>query len=183
LRNASGTTVAVWNANGVSIGRGDGSGDVALILGDSVSYTSISFGRNYGSKIGTSTLQKFAFYDSTPIVQPSNINAVSGLINLGLLASGTTYGVLPSSPRTLTTLTSVTFGTVAANDQHYRDVVITGALVNDVVLLGLPSAVSAGAVIQGVVYQTNTVCLSCTNADNSSIDVNTATYRITVIGY
>ena len=183
LRNSSGTTVAVWNANGVSIGRGDGSGDVALILGDSVSYTSISFGRNYGSKIGTSTLQKFAFYDSTPIVQPSNINAVSGLINLGLLASGTTYGVLPSSPRTLTTLTSVTFGTVAANDQHYRDVVITGALVNDVVLLGLPSAVSAGAVIQGVVYQTNTVCLSCTNSDNSSIDVNTATYRITVIGY
>lgn len=87
------------------------------------------------------------------------------------------------SPYSTTTLTSVSFGTVNGNDQHYRDVVVTGALINDIVLLGLPSAVSAGAVIQGVAYKTNTVCLSCTNADNSSINVNTATYRITVIGY
>jgi hypothetical protein len=123
------------------------------------------------------------FYGSTPTAQPANINAVSGMIAVGLLASGTTYGVLPTSPYTCTTLTSITFGTVLANDQHYRDVTVTGAAVNDVVLLGLPTAVSAGAVIQGVVYKTNTVCLSCTNADNSSIVVNTATYRITVIGY
>jgi hypothetical protein len=91
--------------------------------------------------------------------------------------------VLPQSPRTVTTLTSVSFGTLASNDQHYRDVVVTGALVNDIVLVGLPSAISAGAIIQGVVYQTNTVCLSCVNADSVSRDVNTATYRITVIGY
>ena len=63
------------------------------------------------------------------------------------------------------------------------NVTVTGAAVNNVVLLGLPAAVSAGAVIQGVVYKANTVCLSCTNTDNTSIDVNTATYRITVIGY
>jgi hypothetical protein len=123
------------------------------------------------------------FYGSTPTAQPANINAVSGMIAVGLLASGTTYGVLPTSPYTVTTLTSVTFGTVAANDQHYRDVTVTGAVVNDVVLLGLPAAVSAGAVIQGVVYKTNTVCLSCTNADTGSLAINTATYRITVIGY
>ena len=123
------------------------------------------------------------FYGSTPTAQPANINAVSGLINVGLIASGVSYGVLPTSSYTVTTLTSVTFGTVNANDQHYRDVVVTGATVNGIVLLGLPSAVSAGAVIQGVAYKTNTVCLSCTNADSASIDVNTATYRITVIGY
>jgi hypothetical protein len=123
------------------------------------------------------------FYGNTPTAQPSNINAVSGMIAIGLLASGTTYGVLPQSPYTVTTLTSVSFGTVNANDQHYRDVTLTGADVNNVVLLGLPSAVSAGAVIQGVVYKTNTVCLSCTNSDNAAINVNTATYRITVIGY
>ena len=123
------------------------------------------------------------FYGSTPTAQPANINAVSGLINVGLIASGVSYGVLPQSSYTVTTLTSVTFGTVNANDQHYRDVVVTGATVNGIVLLGLPSAVSAGAVIQGVAYKTNTVCLSCTNADSASIDVNTATYRITVIGY
>jgi hypothetical protein len=91
--------------------------------------------------------------------------------------------VLPQSIETITLLTSVTFGTINANDQHYRDVVVTGAAVNDIVLIGLPAAVSAGAVIQGVAYKANTVCLSCTNADNTSIAVNTATYRITVIGY
>jgi len=123
------------------------------------------------------------FFTATPVAQPSQINAVSGMINLGLLASSVTYGVLPTSPYTVTTLTSVSFGTINANDQHYRDVTVTGAAVNNVVLLGLPTAVSAGAVIQGVVYKTNTVCLSCTNADNTAIDVNTATYRITVIGY
>jgi len=123
------------------------------------------------------------FYNSALTARPSNINVVSGLINVGLIASGTSYGVLPLSPYTVTTLTSVTFGTVAANDQHYRDVVVTGATVNDIVLIGLPAAVSAGAVIQGVAYKANTVCLSCTNADTGSLAINTATYRITVIGY
>jgi hypothetical protein len=123
------------------------------------------------------------FYGSTPTAQPANINAVSGMIAVGLLASGTSYGVLPQSPYTVTTLTSVSFGIVNANDQHYRDVTVTGAAINNLVLLGLPAAVSAGAIIQGVVYKANTVCLSCINADNAAIDVNTATYRITVIGY
>jgi len=123
------------------------------------------------------------FYGTTPTAQTLNGNVVSGLINVGLIASGVSYGLLPQSSYTVTTLTSVTFGTVNGNDQHYRDVVVTGATVNGIVLLGLPSAVSAGAVIQGVAYKTNTVCLSCTNADSASIDVNTATYRITVIGY
>jgi hypothetical protein len=115
--------------------------------------------------------------------QPTATNVITALINTGLIASGVTYGVLPQSPYTVTTLASVTFGAVAGNDQHYRDVVVTGAAVNDIVLIGLPTAISAGAIIQGVVYKANTVCLSCTNADSVSRDVNTATYRITVIGY
>ena len=115
--------------------------------------------------------------------QPTATNVVTSLIDTGLIASGTTYGVLPQSPRTVTTLTSVTFGTLAGNDQHYRDVVVTGAAVNDIVLIGLPSAVSAGIVIQGVAYKANTVCLSAIHADTGSVDLNTATYRITVIGY
>ena len=123
------------------------------------------------------------FYGTTITAQPANINVVSGLINVGLIASGATYGVLPQSSRTVTTLTSVTFGTLAGNDQHYRDVVVTGAAVNDIVLVGLPSAVSSGIVIQGVVYQANTVCLSAIHSDTGSVALNTATYRITVIGY
>ena len=166
----------------------------ASSLADSSAVTAMSFGaRTLHNSSGTAVVSYGAglsfsntplgFYGVAVTAQPANINAVSGLINLGLLASGATYGVLPQSPRTVTTLTSVSFGTLAGNDQHYRDVVVTGALVNDIVLVGLPSAISAGAIIQGVVYQTNTVCLSCVNADSVSRDVNTATYRITVIGY
>jgi hypothetical protein len=153
-----------------------------------VNYGSRTLVNSAGSNVisfstGLALSGAMGFYGSTPTAQPANINAVSGMIAVGLLASSTTYGVLPQSPYTVTTLTSVSFGTVNANDQHYRDVTVTGADVNNVVLLGLPAAVSAGAVIQGVVYKANTVCLSCLNADNSSINVNTATYRITVIGY
>lgn len=166
----------------------------ARSLADSSAVTAVAFGaRTLNNSSGTAVVSYGAglsfsntplgFYGVAVTAQPTNVNAVSGLINLGLLASSATYGVLPTSPYTVTTLTSVTFGTVNANDQHYRDVTVTGAAVNNVVLLGLPAAVSAGAVIQGVVYKANTVCLSCTNADNTSIDVNTATYRITVIGY
>jgi len=163
-------------------------------LADSSAVTSVAFGaRTLNNSSGTAVVSygaglSFAntpmgFYGATITAQPANINVVCGLINVGLIASGASYGVLPQSSYTVTTLTSVTFGTVAGNDQHYRDVVVTGALVNDIVLVGLPTAISAGAIIQGVVYKTNTVCLSCVNADSVSRDVNTATYRITVIGY
>lgn len=163
-------------------------------LADSSAVTSVAFGaRTLNNSSGTAVVSygaglSFAntplgFYGTTVTAQPANINVVSGLINVGLIANGATYGVLPQSPRTLTTLTSVTFGTVAGNDQHYRDVVVTGAAVNDIVLIGLPSAVSAGIVIQGVAYKANTVCLSAIHADTGSVDLNTATYRITVIGY
>jgi len=181
LYNSSGSVFLDWQNNTIET-----EATVLDLSGTAVTITdgyNIGLGTTTGTKFGVSTSSKLAFFGSTAITQPANTNVVTGLINLGLLASSATYGVLPTSPYTVTTLTSVTFGTVNANDQHYRDVTVTGAAVNNVVLLGLPAAVSAGAVIQGVVYKANTVCLSCTNADNTSIDVNTATYRITVIGY
>ena len=181
LYNSYGTAFLDWQNN--SIGTGSTILDLsgtAITISDGYN---LGVGTTTGTKIGVSTASKIAFYGSTPITQPANINVVSGLINVGLIANGTTYGVFPQSPRTITTLTSVSFGTLAANDQHYRDVVVTGAAVNDIVLVGLPSAISAGAIIQGVVYASNVVCLSCVNADSVSRDVNTATYRISVIGY
>jgi hypothetical protein len=181
LYNSTGSVFLDWQNNTIGTGA-----TVLDLSGTAVTITdgyNIGLGTTTGTKFGVSTSSKLAFFGSTAITQPANTNVVTGLINLGLLASSATYGVLPQSVDTLTLLTSVTFGTVLANDQHYRDVVVTGAAINDIVLIGLPSAVSAGAVIQGVVYKTNTVCLSCTNADNTSIAVNTATYRITVIGY
>jgi hypothetical protein len=181
LYNSSGSVFLDWQNNTIGTGA-----TILDLSGTAVTITdgyNLGVGTTTGTKIGVSTSSKLAFFGSTPITQPANINVVSGLINVGLIASGTTYGVLPQSPRTVTTLTSVTFGTLAGNDQHYRDVVVTGAAVNDIVLIGLPSAVSSGIVIQGVAYKANTVCLSAIHSDTGSVNLNTATYRITVIGY
>jgi hypothetical protein len=182
LYNSTGSVFLDWQNNTIGTGA-----TVLDLSGTAVTITdgyNLGIGTTTGTKFGVSTASKLAFFGSTPITQPANPNVVTNLVNLGLLQSGsTTYGVFPQSPRTVTTLTSVTFGTVGANDQHYRDVTINDAAVNDIVLIGLPAAISAGAVIQGVVYKANTVCLSCVNADSVSRDVNTATYRITVIGY
>lgn len=50
---------------------------------------SMVFNTTTGTKIGTATTQKLAFYNSTPIVQPANTVAINDvLVNLGLRASG-----------------------------------------------------------------------------------------------
>jgi hypothetical protein len=48
----------------------------------------LSLGTTTGTKIGTSTSQKLAFYNSTPVVKPSG-NALSALSSLGLVATPT----------------------------------------------------------------------------------------------
>ncbi len=123
------------------------------------------------------------FYGTTPTAQPSNINAVSGLINLGLIASGTTYGVLPQSTETLTVTTSLNFGTVANNSSNSITVSISGAAVNDVVMLGVPSAVSEGLTFFGHVVTAGQVHVDAVNATGSGKTQSAATFRITVIGY
>jgi hypothetical protein len=162
----------------------DSGGNVAYHYTNRIFYDNTGFSEVLDHSVGLAhTSSLLGFYNQAIAAQPANINVVSGLINVGLIASGVSYGVLPQSPYTVTTLASVTFGTVAGNDQHYRDVVVTGAAVNDIVLIGLPSAVSSGIVIQGVAYKANTVCLSAIHTDTGSVALNTATYRITVIGY
>jgi hypothetical protein len=123
------------------------------------------------------------FYGTTVTAQPANINVVSGLINLGLLASGTTYGVLPQSAQTLTTTASLAFGTLSGHSTSAGNVTVTGAAVGDLVLVGLPSVVSGGVFVQGVVFAANTVCMTAINGSNASKTVGTADYRITVIDY
>lgn len=46
-------------------------------------------GTSTGTKIGTGTTQKFAFWNATPIVQPANTSDIrQALLNLGLIATG-----------------------------------------------------------------------------------------------
>ena len=162
-------------------------------LVDSTSITAFNYGTrsllnssgsqvvSYGAGLALSGVM--GFYGATVTAQPANINVVSGLINVGLIASGTTYGVLPLSPQTLTTTASIAFGTLAGHSTSAGNVTVTGAAVGDLVLVGLPTAVSAGVVVQGVVFAANTVCMTAINGSNASKTVGTADYRITVIGY
>ena len=123
------------------------------------------------------------FYGVAVTAQPANINVVSGLINVGLIANGATYGVLPRSSQTLTTTASIAFGTLSGHSTSAGNVTVTGAAVGDLVLVGLPTVVSAGVVVQGVVFAANTVCMTAINGSNASKTVGTADYRITVIDY
>jgi hypothetical protein len=108
---------------------------------------------------------------------------VSGLINTGLIANGATYGVLPASPRTLTTTASIYFGLVSSNSTNSVSVVVTGCQVNDIVLIGLPASNPNGLSFNGHATTTNGLEVDCINATNGNITPATATYRITVIGY
>lgn len=59
------------------------SGNVSMAGGSNVSLSATT-----GTKIGTATSQKLAFYNSTPIIQPTG-NIITALGNLGLVVSGT----------------------------------------------------------------------------------------------
>lgn len=63
--------------------------------------TNIVFGTTTGTKIGTATTQKMAFYNSTPIVQPTG-DVITALQNLGLVASATIAASTVSSGAALT---------------------------------------------------------------------------------
>jgi hypothetical protein len=130
---------------------------------------------NYSAGLG--------FFGTSPTAQPANINVVSGLINVGLIANSTTYGVLPQSNETVTTLTSLNFGSVGANASASITVTVTGVAINDIVLLGLPSGLTEGLSFLGHVVTANQLHVDCINATPSSKTQSAATYRITVIGY
>jgi hypothetical protein len=114
---------------------------------------------------------------------PTQANVINNLVSAGILSSSATYGVLPSSPRTLTTTASIYFGQVNSNSTNSVSVVVTGCNLNDVVLLGLPANINNGLAFAGHVTVANGLELDCINATNGNITPATATYRITVIGY
>jgi hypothetical protein len=123
------------------------------------------------------------FFGASVTARPANINVVSGLINVGLIASGVSYGVLPQSTRTLTTTASINFGSVGSNSSTSITVAVTGCAINDIVLLGLPSAVCEGLSFFGHVVTANQLHVDAINATNGSMTQSAQTYRITVIGY
>jgi hypothetical protein len=182
LYNSGGSVFLDWQNNTIGTGA-----TVLDLSGTAVTITdgyNLGLGSANGTKIGVSTSAKLAFYGSTPVTQPNGPNVVTSLINLGLLRTGsTTYGVLPLSVETLTTTASLAFGAVAANSSTSITVAVTGASINDVVLIGAPSAVCAGVLFFGRVAASNQVQVDAVNATTASKTQSTQTFRITVIGY
>ena len=117
---------------------------------------------------------------STP---QANTNVVSGLINVGLFDSSATYGVLPQSTETINVTTSLNFGSVGPNSSTSITVAMTGVNLNDLVLLGLPNAISEGLTFFGHVVAADQVHVDAVNATGSSKTQSAATFRVTVIGY
>jgi hypothetical protein len=139
---------------------------------------------NYGTgQISDATGTCLGFFGATPIQRPTGANAISNAISLGLIADSTTYGVLPGTIKTLSTTASITFGTVANNSTATAQVTITGANINDLTLMGIPSAVCAGLSFYAHVVSANTIEIDCVNATNGSIVQSNQTFRVTVIGY
>jgi len=182
LYNSGGSVFLDWQNNTIGTGA-----TVLDLSGTAVTITdgyNLGLGTATGTKFGVSTSSKLAFYGSTPVTQPNGPNVVTSLVNLGLLRSGsTTYGVFPLSPKTLTTTASLAFGSVGSNSSTSITVAVTGASLNDIVLLGIPSAVSEGLAFFGHVVGTDQVHVDAVNATNASKTQSTQTFRITVIGY
>jgi hypothetical protein len=123
------------------------------------------------------------FYNSSVTAKPSNINVVSGLINVGLIASGTTYGVLPQSPRTLTAVTFFGPVTVGGNDVNSTTVSIVGVQPNDICMLGLPTNITEGITFFSHCVTAGQVHIDLLNVTGGQKIQTAATYRVTVIGY
>ena len=181
LYNSSGSVFLDWQNNTIGTGA-----TVLDLSGTAVTITdgyNVGLGTTTGTRFGVSTASKLAFYNSTPVTQPANINVVSGLINVGLIASGATYGVLPQSPRTLTTVTFFGPVTVGGNDVNSTTVSIVGVQPNDICMLGLPTDITHGITFFSHCVTAGQVHIDLLNVTGTQKIQTAATYRVTVIGY
>jgi hypothetical protein len=185
LKNSGGTTVidyeqALFGASGmVNLSASQVTiGAYPVYINSSLTATgAVSFGG------GMAVSGNLGFYGTTPIAQPSGANVVSNVISLGLIASSATYGVLPQSLRTLTTVTFFGPVTVGSNDVNSTTVALAGVKPNDVCLLGLPINITEGITLLSHCVTDGQVNIDLLNVTGSQKIQTAATYRITVIGY
>lgn len=83
----------------------------------------------------------------------------------------------------LTATAALDFPSIAAAASADLTITVTGAAVNDGVILGLPAAPTAGIVYQAFVSATNTVTVRATNITAAAIDPLSQTFRVITIGY
>jgi hypothetical protein len=149
-------------------------------LADSSAVTSVDWGnRVLKSSTGATAVnwETGAFGSgSTVVTIAANNVAISGSY---YIAMGTGNGAF----RTLSTTASIAFGSISGNSSNSVSVVVTGCAINDIVLLGLPAAISAGLSFIGHVTTANGLEVDAVNATNSTINQSTQTFRVTVLDY
>jgi hypothetical protein len=139
---------------------------------------------NYGTgQISDATGTCLGFFGASPIQRPTGVNAVSNVISLGLIASSSTYGVLPSSIYTLSTAVTLNFGTLGGGASIELTTTVTGARPYNIVNWGVPTSVATGLIFDARVSADDTVALRAFNVDNKNHTAATDTYRFLVIGY
>lgn len=76
---------------------------------------------------------------------------------------------------------TLNFASIAAAAQEDLTITVTGAAANNAVILGLPTAPTAGIVFDAFVSAANTVTVRATNITGSAVDPASATYSVVVI--
>ena len=149
-------------------------------LADSSAVTSVDWGnRVLKTSTGATSVnwETGAFGSGSTVVTIGGNNvAISGSY---YIAMGTGNGAF----RTLSTTASIAFGSISGNSSNSVSVVVTGCAINDIVLIGLPSAISAGLSFIGHVTTANGLEVDAVNATNSTINQSTQTFRVTVLDY
>jgi hypothetical protein len=100
---SNGGQLIISSSTGVAGVTLDGQNSNALTIGDA---KNIAFATTTGTKIGTATTEKFAFWNATPIVQPTTaitaatfVNNLSGILNDSATFDGYTIGQIVKALR------------------------------------------------------------------------------------
>lgn len=198
-RQANGSVIGSWDTTNKRLRVGDGSAPTSTldIVGDFTlqDASNVIIGTTAGTKIGTSTTQKIAFFNSTPVVQPTNTAEIGNLLStLGLRANGGTWGATTSGNAAYTGnfrfgLSSPTASaTLTSNSPPYQMVTPSSGSVT----LTLPSTTSSGMIFtvkkvdsstnnvivkagtSGTIDGSNTYTLSSQNKYVSVVSTNTS---------
>lgn len=185
---ASGTAYPITTSGAVNLTGGVTISTANLTITD----VNVVLGTTTGTKIGTGTTQKLAFYNSTPIVQPANTVAIDTLlVNLGLRASGavanfdttikprtggTAAGSEPLQFTSASLLTTATAGTVEfLTDKFYGTITTSAArkefTLNDGSLTSgrVPFATTNGRLTDSSSLSFSGTTLTATNISTSGI--------------
>lgn len=104
---------------------------------------------------------------------------VGGVGSLGSLMVGATAATLS---RMVTDIATLSYTVILANTSQIQNMTLTGAQVNDPVLLGPPATVTTGLGFFGFVPAAGTVSVRCLNITAASIAAFSVTMRASALG-